>query len=380
MHEEGAMEVSKPKEIYIDGYDFYFWDYEPQTKMKHLVLNEYFLFWAHKLGKYYNPCFFDCHGGCGSYLENNIPQWGSSVLLARSAEEIEKQYGKKVDIFVCEMNKDYFDNLNKVIAFNRLGEKIKTTNQLFEDIIYQQQIKEYFELHPTLFFVDPFGYTLKIKDIVHMLSFSKSEVIFNFMYNFINRSVSIDAEEEKMNKLFGCDDWKKAYAMTGLNRELFLIDLFKRQIKKLSGIKYIFPYRLSFYDKNRTYYYLFHMTNNYSACAVMKSCFAKHNYGKVEYLGNRSGILSLFDMDFIKTQEIENYLIGRYKEKKIAFKKICEDIIDETYFLEKDIRTAIKEMKKNGKVTVIPVTSATDKGLRELDIVTFNGDIYETIY
>lgn len=367
--------MSKPKPIVIDGYDFFFWGYEPQTKMKHLVINEYFKFWTHKLGKFYTPCFFDCHGGCGAYLENNMPQWGSSILLAQSANEIEKQYGKKVKIYVCEKDKDIFENLSKSITYNQFNDSIIPTNQEFEAVIHQQRAMDFFSKHPTLFFVDPFGYTLKIEDIVHMLTFPKSEVIFNFMHNFINRSVSIDTESEKMSHLFGCEEWKQADAMSGENRELFLIDLFKKQIKKLSGVKYVFPYRLTFFDKDRTYYYLFHMTNDYSACAVMKSCFATHNFGKVEYLGSRSGILSLFDMDSFKMHETEKYLQTKYSGQRITFQSICEEIIDDTFYLEKNIRSTIQEMKKNSKVTVTPVSSKTSRGLKEADIVAFNGDI-----
>ena len=39
--------------------------------------------------------------------------------------------------------------------------------------------------------------------------------------------------------------------------------------------------------------------------------------------------------------------------------------------MEKDIRAAIKEMKKEGLVSTTPVTSKTDRGLKGDDIVTF---------
>jgi hypothetical protein len=37
--------MSKPKGIYIDGYEFYFWNYEPQTNMKYLITGIDILQW-----------------------------------------------------------------------------------------------------------------------------------------------------------------------------------------------------------------------------------------------------------------------------------------------------------------------------------------------
>ncbi|RJQ20269.1 MAG: hypothetical protein C4560_05055 [Nitrospiraceae bacterium] len=42
------------KEIYNKGYDFFFWEYEPQTKIKHFVFKEYFDKWVKIAGKQEN--------------------------------------------------------------------------------------------------------------------------------------------------------------------------------------------------------------------------------------------------------------------------------------------------------------------------------------
>lgn len=112
--------MAKPKKIYLEGYDFYFWNYENQTKMKHKILSEYFSVWAHKLGKYYDVSFFDGYGGCGGYIEDNTPQWGSSILIAEIAKELHDNYNKKIDIFVTEKESDNYNNLKKIIEHNSL--------------------------------------------------------------------------------------------------------------------------------------------------------------------------------------------------------------------------------------------------------------------
>ena len=65
-----------------------------------------------------------------------------------------------------------------------------------------------------------------------------------------------------------------------------LVDIYKQQLKK-RGARFVFPYKLSFPDKDRTYYYLFHVTNDRNGCSIMKSVFATRNLGRVEYLGKR---------------------------------------------------------------------------------------------
>ena len=55
------------EKIYKDGYDFFFWEYEPQTKIKHFVFKEYFDRWVKILGRWNELNYFDCYAGCGAY-------------------------------------------------------------------------------------------------------------------------------------------------------------------------------------------------------------------------------------------------------------------------------------------------------------------------
>ena len=103
----------------------------------------------------------------------------------------------------------------------------------------------------------------------------------------------------------------------------------------------------------------------------MKSVFATWNYGRVGYLGRKGDELTLFDLHEFKIGEIKSVLTAKYAGKEMSFIDLFEDIIDETLFLEKDIRAAIKEMKNEGLVSVTPVTSKTDRGLKGDDMVSF---------
>lgn len=203
------------------------------------------------------------------------------------------------------------------------------------------------------------------------MSYPQNELIINFMFDYINRFISFKEQEENFNQLFGCEEWKEAIPLAGWEREKKIVEVYRKQLKKFS--RYVFAYRFSMFDKKRTYYYLFHATDHIDGCTLMKSCFASHNYGKVEYLGNRTGSFTLFDLNEVRTIEVQHLLRKRYAGKTVSFDGIVEDNIDDTYYLEKDIRTAIKELRKNALVTVTAVTSKRD-GISGDDRITFCED------
>lgn len=360
--------MSKPKRIYRPEYDFFFWPYEEQTQMKHRVLASYFNVWATKLGKYSKVNFFDCHGGCGAYWSNGTPSWGSPILVAQKAAKLNKNLGREINILVSENNPENFQNLRAVIDSLNLELPPRIAEVAFEDAVKDPSFIKLYSDYPSLFFIDPFGYNLDFSVLEQIMSVSKNELLINFMFDYINRFISSPDESQKFDRLFGCGDWRDAIPLSGFERERKIVEIFKRQLKKFS--KYVFPYRISVYDKNRTYYYIFHATDHIDGCNIMKSCFASYNHGKVEYLGNRSNAITLFDLEVVKNKEIENYLIRRFHGASISFSQIVHAIIEDTFYLEKDIRTALKEMRREKKITVQPVTSKRD-GLGGKDIVIF---------
>ena len=295
--------------------------------------------------------------------------WGSSILVAQKAAELKDKYNREVNIFVSEKDAANENNLRAVISSLDLPVAPKTANISFEEVMANKAVKiQLYSKSPSLFFVDPFGFSVNYHDLESAMAFERNELVVNFMFDYINRFIGLPSLETNFTTFFGCEDWKKACDMSGNEREAFLVDLYRQQLKKFS--KYVFPYRLSVYDADRTYYYLFHATNHIDGASIMKSCFASLNNGKVEYLGNRSDNLSLFDLDEVKTEAVAAYLLSRFSGQRICFTSIVETIIDDTMFLEKDIRAALKELRKQGKVEIIPITSKRD-GIRGLDEIIF---------
>src|SRR3972149_579718 len=91
----------------------------------------------------------------------------------------------------------------------------------------------------------------------------------------------IDNLETTLNALFGCEDWKPLRSLSGQEREQRIVSLYKTKLKEIAD--FVFPYKICFPDKKRTYYYLFHLSKHYMGCSIMKSAFAKLHYVYIEF-------------------------------------------------------------------------------------------------
>jgi len=203
----------------------------------------------------------------------------------------------------------------------------------------------------------------------------KSEILLNFMFTQINRFL-IDELEGTLNDLFGCEDWKSLKNLSGAEREQGIVNLYRTQLKGIA--KFAFPYRLSFSDRDRTYYYLFHLTNHLKGCSIMKSAFAKFNYGKVEFSGPKHRYIDLFDRKDLKANDIKKFFFEKYKGQKKSYDEILTENIDEVPFLESSIRDALNDM--DGKeINIIRYPELTPRGRKRKsiqlnDVISFQGD------
>jgi three-Cys-motif partner protein len=368
----GKQTMSKPKLIPVSGTNFSAWEYEEQTKIKHKVLQAYYKIYASKLGNKYNVLFFDCHGGCGAYLDKSTLHYGSSIILSESAEQIFKDRSTKYGFYVCEKDKENFDNLEKVIISRPFDKKIKIYNDDFNNIIIEPSIKNSFTKYPTLFFVDPFGYfDMPIQNFKELIRPFGNELLINFMFDFLNRGISVsNVDETQLTSFFGSNEWKNARELNGKERELFLIGLYKQKLKEHTGAKYVFAYRLCYPDRSRTYYYLIHATNHIDGITLMKSCFASINNGHVEYLGKRKNEPTLFDIKGYQNSILAIELKLKFFGHNITFNQLWDRIVEDTGYLEKDLRKTLQEMERKNEISVERIESKLT-GVKGKDIIKF---------
>jgi three-Cys-motif partner protein len=365
--------VGKEQRIQVEGQDFFSWPIHDHTKMKHQVLRCYLEKWFPILGSYRHVNYFDCFGGCGAYSENETLLPGSPILAAQ-AMALRGNSQNGMTLVVIEKDEEILNNLKKVFRHfcPSTNDPIyiqddfdNSVNSLLDDLESNGKT-----LWPTFFFIDPFGLSIKYSTLRRVLSIDHSEIFLNFMYNEVTRFLGEDSMKRCLNDLFGCEDWQSIAPLSGSDREDSIIDLYRNQLKTFS--QYVMPYRVSFPNANRTYYYLVHLTNHILGATIMKSCFAEVNQGRVEYLGKNKNQLSIFEASSFREEELKRYLTENYAGRSSSYKLLFSQLVDTTPYLEKEFKSAVKSLEKEQKAIVNRIESKRD-GLKGLDEITFKG-------
>ncbi|HEY3373687.1 MAG TPA: three-Cys-motif partner protein TcmP [Candidatus Aquicultor sp.] len=338
------------------------WPYEDQTKMKHMVFEDYIDKWMKIVGQKNKLNYVDGFGGIGAYQDvNDNLFFGSPVLAAEVAQRATNRLQRKVNIIIIDSDAGNLENIKKIFDHRRISIEPILINDDFDGAI-NKILDNINNLAPTFVFVDPFGFTLKMKTIERIMRIDKSEILLNFMFTRVNQFLGAPKVEKIFNELFGSTDWQQLKELKGLQRERAIIELYRQQLKKFS--KFVYYYRFEFPSAKRTYYYLFHLTNYFKGCVIMKSSFAKFNLGQVEYRGNRfdSNQLTLFNESENRTERAASYMRSEYAGQQKSFQRIVEELIDETEFLESDLRAAVKELEKTDLVKISRIPEKTPKG------------------
>jgi len=364
---KGEDMVSKSPQV-----PFETWPYEEQTKIKHEVFADYFDKWVKILGKFHKLNYIDCFAGCGAYHDDGKIYYGSPVLAAK----IIKTDQKDAVLVIIDKKRKNLKNLEKIFEYEDLKDtKIIPIHQDFDKTINDMLDKKS-NLAPTFFFIDPWGFSINYLTLKRIMEIEKSEIFMNFMFNAVNRFLSLPKLEETTTKLFGTDKWKELIHLRGEEREKRIINLYKTQLEKFADYVYYFP--MEFPHRKRTYYYLVHLTNHLKGCSIMKSCFASHNLGRTAYRGDRSGQQTLFETEQIRLQSAKEFFLRKYNTASKTFIDILKENISKTDYLESEMSRAFKEGEKDGCLFIDRrprITEKTDRlrtGIEEKDIIYFS--------
>ena len=351
---------------------YYAWEYEEQTKMKHKVLIGYLDKYFSILGKNNKLNYIDGFCGAGLYIDQSKQiHPGSPILAILDYEQIHKPKGTNIKFLFIDTNEKNLDNIKKYLE----DKKVKTIPDYIVgdfDQIINKILDNIPNLAPTFILIDPFGCKgVKIETIKKIMQRDKTEIVLNFMFTRINEFLSAPNFKSVMKDYFGDCDLDLVAKLKGFEREKAIISLYRNQLKNYCGIKYVYPFPLEFPNQKRTYYYLFHLTNHYLGCSIMKSVFAALNYNRLVYSGNRSLQSSLFEYSAIKNDEIEDFLTKKFNNRSLSYIDLIKSEIDEIPYTESELKKCLKIMEKNKLLLVKRVTSKTARGLQEDDLLFF---------
>ena len=135
------------------------------------------------------------------------------------------------------------------------------------------------------FLIDPKGWRIPLDALAPMLARSNSEVIFNFMFDFINRAASIKepAVVSGLNELIPLGKWRTKLdnaerasgVLTADQRKAILVDAFAESLAQLGSYKYVAETTVLRPLKDRPLYCLFYATRHPRGIEVFRDCQIK---------------------------------------------------------------------------------------------------------
>ena len=157
--------------------------------------------------------------------------------------------------------------------------QIKAFNADFRSVMIQL-IAEIPKSAFAFLLLDPKGWRIPMKQIAPLLRRPNSEVLFNFMFEFVNRaaSMSTPATVAGLDELLPFGPWREKLAMVGAGkgekrvaaRKTVLIDAFRKVLRELGNYKYVAEVPVLRPVRNRLLYSLVYATRNAAGIQVFR--------------------------------------------------------------------------------------------------------------
>jgi three-Cys-motif partner protein len=212
-------------------------------------------------------------------------------------------------------------------------------------------------LVPALALVDPFGFSgVPMADIAQLLQWSKTELIFNFMFDSLNRwATSKTNALNALDDLFGCADYRQAPS-AGQARKDFLRDLYDRQLRQVGGFAHVRHFEMVT-TRGRTGNYLFFGTRHEKGLSVMKQAMWKVDpqRGSRFAVGNTSGQGAFAFATKPDLRPLRAQIEAKFSGQTTTIEQVERFVCVDTDYLEKSHlkRGTLVPMEKAGEIVKV---------------------------
>lgn len=254
-----------------------------QAYVKHVFLERYLERLVHKTASRYDHVVY-VDGFAGPWQSANESfqdtSFGIALKALRQAKATWKATGREVKMsaYLVEQDTGAYTQLAKIPPRYPTIE-IKTYPGDFLTVL-PTILSEVPEQAFTFFLVDPKGWRFRLDDLAAMLQRLNSEVIFNFMFDFVNRAVSMSnpALAKGLTELIPHGDWRKKLAeaerlgTTSNDRKAILVDAFGESLAKVGGFQYVAETTVLKPLSDRALYCLCYATPHPKGIEVFRDC------------------------------------------------------------------------------------------------------------
>ena len=313
-----------------------------QSYVKHVFLEKYLETLVHKTASTY-PHIVYVDGFAGPWQSANERFGDTSFGIALNALRRAKGTwkGKQRDVrmsaFLVERDPTAYQQLARVSS-HYPDVTIKTYNDDFLNAI-ATILKEIPSDAFVFFFIDPKGWRIPLRMLGPLLSQLNSEVIFNFMFDFINRAASIKdpAVVAGLDELIPFGDWRarleeaeQAGGVTSGKRKAILVDAFGESLKRLGKYEYVAETTVLRPLRDRPLYCLFYATRHPKGIEVFRDCQVRalreesitRAASKMKHVEATTGQLEIFEsLHDMAPDKLESFLQDQGNE---AIKTLLE--------------------------------------------------------
>ena len=255
-----------------------------QSYVKHVFLERYLELLVHKTASIYPHIVF-VDGFAGPWQSANEKfedtSFGIALNALRRAKASWKERNRDVRMsaFLVERDQDAYKKLVQVPA-------------RYQDISIKTYPADFLMVLPQIladipadafafFLIDPKGWRIRLNSLAAMLAKPNSEIIFNFMFDFINRAASIQdaVVVSGLNELIPYGDWRTELAeaerarpgrVTPDERKTILVQAFSGCLAKLGKYEYVAETTVLRPVKDRPLYCLFYATRHRKGIEVFR--------------------------------------------------------------------------------------------------------------
>lgn len=175
------------------------------------------------------------------------------------------------------------------------------------------------------------------------------------MLGGVTRWIRKDRPDANVHDLFGTDEYREAEGMTGARRQLFLLDLYKRQLRELAGFRYVCSFSL-FGLRNQWISAIVYGTRNLRGMEVMKRAMWQVDDVRGGMFSDRdyvAGQQSLFGAPAFIEGMLREEIRGRFRGLRAQTSVIAEFVITETDFGPQHWKGVLREMERARELRVI---------------------------
>ncbi len=258
-----------------------------QAYVKHFLLGGYLEIFAHKIGSVYPEiAYVDGFSGpwqsTGEAFEDT--SFGIALAALTRAKATWKGLGRnlKVSAYLVEKSPTAYANLQGVRTLFPDVE-IKTYSGSFIDRA-PELLKDLPAQAFAFLFIDPKGWAVNMQRITPLLKRPNSEVVFNFMFDFINRFAELQKPPvaASLDRLLIAPGWRAQLAApptAGVSqaehRKTVLVDAFAATLRSLGGYTHVAETTVLRPTQDRPLYSLVYGTRSVTGLEVFRDCQIK---------------------------------------------------------------------------------------------------------